>query len=219
MPSTNGAVHMADKLIFCDFDGTILQEEIFHDLMWRFAPQASARILPEILALRTSLHAGLCAVLGTIPSARWPEMQEFVVQNSHLRAGFPDFLAALPRLGWELLVVTGGFTRMAELVLAPLRAQIRAIHGLEVDLSGPTLRVFSPWEDDEELVVKRAIYAHYQPDEAICIGDSVTDLRLARVCPRVFARDRLLGQLRDEQRPCTPFQDFFDILHALEEQP
>ncbi|MEY2342578.1 haloacid dehalogenase-like hydrolase [Acidithiobacillus sp. IBUN Pt1247-S3] len=209
---------MAEKLIFCDFDGTILVEEIFHDLMQQFAPEASARVLPEIFALRTTLQAGLREVLGTIPSSRWPEMEAFVTQNSHLRAGFPELLAALPRLGWSLLVVTGGFTRMAERVLAPLRAQIQAIHGLEIDLSGPHLRVFSPWEDDEELVVKRAIYAQYHPQAAICIGDSVTDLRLARECPRVFARDRLLGYLRNEQRPCTPFQDFFDILHALEAQ-
>lgn len=207
---------MAERLIFCDFDGTILVEEIFRDLMRSYAPEISARVLPEILALRKSLRQGLSEILSTIPSQKWPEMESFVLDNSHLRAGFEEFLAALPGLGWELLVVTGGFTRMAELVLAPLRGQIRAIHGLEVDLSGPTLRVFSPWEDDEELVVKRAIYAQYQPAAAVCIGDSVTDLRLARECPRVFARNGLQDYLRAENRAFTPFDDFHDVLTALE---
>ncbi len=208
---------MAEQLIFCDFDGTILEEEIFHDLLRHFAPAATSRILPQILALQISLHQGLSEILATIPSQRWPELERFVVDNSHLRAGFEEFLQALPGLGWSLLVVTGGFTRMAELLLAPLRGQIRAIHGLEVDLSGPFLRVYSRWEDAQELVVKRAIYAQYHPDAAICIGDSTTDLRLARDCPRVFARDRLVEYLRAEGRPFTPFQDFYDILHALQE--
>lgn len=207
---------MAERLIFCDFDGTILVEEIFRDLLREFAPAVTARILPEILALRTSLRDGLSEILASIPSRQWPEMEAFVVEHSHLRAGFTEFLDALPSLRWELLVVTGGFTRMAELVLAPLRDRIRAIHGMEVDLSGPTLRVFSPWQDAEELVVKKAIYAHYAPTEALCIGDSVTDLRLARVCPRVFARNGLIDYLAAEGRGYTPFEDFYDVLRALE---
>ncbi|MCE5387515.1 MAG: HAD-IB family phosphatase [Acidithiobacillus sp.] len=207
---------MADRLIFCDFDGTILVEEIFRELLTHFAPKPAARILPEILALRVSLREGLAAILGTIPSHRWPEMESFVQENSHLRAGFPEFLEALPRLGWELLVVTGGFTSMAELVLRPLRSQILAIHGLEVDLGQPFLRVHSPWEDQEELVAKKRVYDHYAPREALCIGDSVTDLRLARQCPKVFARNGLIEYLERERLPFTPFVDFWDLLRALE---
>ncbi len=97
---------MADRLIFCDFDGTILVEEIFRELLTHFAPEPAARILPEILALRVSLREGLSAILGTIPSHRWPEMESFVQENSHLRAGFmhpgKPFALAIPSriCGW-----------------------------------------------------------------------------------------------------------------------
>ena len=206
---------MGGSLIFCDFDGTIIQEEIFVELMRRFAPEASERVLPEIYALRRTLRDGLREILGTIPSRCWPAMEAFVQENAHLREGFAEFLEDLPGLGWSLLVVTGGFARMAGMVLGPVAGKIQAIHGLEEDTDGPYLRVGSPWEDGRELVAKARIFAHYAPDRAVCIGDSVTDLELARTCPRVFARDRLADYLDRENRPYLPFRDFHEIGRVL----
>jgi len=207
---------VSGRWIFCDFDGTIVEEEIFVALLRRFAPVESARTLPEIYALRVSLRDGLRRILETIPSAAWPEMEDFVVRSAHIRAGFAEFAEASRAAGWSLLVVTGGFQAMAELVLAPFRSAISAVHGLEVERSGPFLHPYSPWESADELVSKPAVYAHYAPEQAICIGDSVTDLALARQCPRVFARDRLAEYLQREQRPWQAFETFFDILPALE---
>ncbi len=206
---------MSGSLVFCDFDGTIIQEEIFVELLRRFAPEASERVLPEIYALRRTLRDGLREILGTIPSRCWPAMETYVQENAHLREGFAEFLADLPGLGWSLLVVTGGFARMAELVLASLASRILAVHGLEAGTDGPFLRVWSSWEDGRELVAKAKIFAHYAPDRAICIGDSVTDLELARTCPRVFARDRLADYLDQENRPYLPFRNFHEIGRVL----
>jgi len=206
---------MSGRWIFCDFDGTIVEEEIFVALMRHFAPAESERLLPEIYALRVSLGDGLRRILETIPSSAWLQMEDFV-RSAHIRAGFAEFARKARTTGWGLLVVTGGFQAMAELVLAPFRADIAAVHGLQVDRSGTFLRPYSPWEEGGELVSKPAVYAHYAPDEAICIGDSVTDLALARQCPRVFARDRLAEYLEREQRSWQAFATFFDILPALE---
>ncbi|MGC8467281.1 MAG: HAD-IB family phosphatase [Acidithiobacillus sp.] len=207
---------MSGRWIFCDFDGTIVEDEIFVALLRRFAPAESERVLPEIYALRLSLRDGLRRILETIPSDAWPQMEDFVRSSARLRHGFAEFAQKAQATGWSLAVVTGGFQAMAELVLEPFRSAIAAVHGLEVDRSGAFLRPFSPWEGGGELVSKPAVYAHYAPDTAICIGDSVTDLALARQCPRVFARDRLAEYLQREDRAWERFDTFFDILPALE---
>ncbi|MGC8504179.1 MAG: HAD-IB family phosphatase [Acidithiobacillus sp.] len=201
-------------MVFCDFDGTISEEEVFVGLMRHFAPAAAARILPEIYAQRLTLRQGLPMVLESIPSGAWPAMEDFV-RGSTLRPGFAAFLSHLRAAGVPLIVVTGGFVEMSRIVLGPLAAKVTAIHGLEADRSGPFLRVHSAWEDDVELVAKPLILTHYHPDEAVCIGDSITDLRMARVCPQVFARDRLAEYLRKEDRPFVPFADFFDVDRAV----
>ena len=203
------------RMVFCDFDGTISEVEVFVALMRHFAPAAAARILPEIYAQRLTLREGLPIVLETIPSSAWPAMEDFVRGNNTLRPGFEAFLSHLQAAGVPLVVVTGGFVEMARLILGHLAAEVTAIHGLEADRSGPFLRVHSAWEDDVELVAKPLILAHYHPDEAVCIGDSITDLRMARVCPQVFARDRLAEYLQQEGRPFVPFTDFFDIDRAM----
>ncbi|PKY12131.1 HAD family hydrolase [Acidithiobacillus marinus] len=208
---------MFAKAIFCDFDGTITETEIFVALMRHFAPESAAAILPEIYAQRLSLREGLPRVLEGIPSRRWPEMEDFV-RDTALRPGLPALLDAARRAEVPFIVVTGGFTRMAEIVLAPYRRAIHAIHGLEVDVSGPTLRVFSPWQDAQELVAKRQVLDHYHSATAVCIGDSITDLRVARDCPLVCARDRLAQYLEAEGKAFIPFETLDDVNTALAKQ-
>lgn len=205
---------MLSKAIFCDFDGTITEQEIFVALMRHFAPGAAAQVLPEIYAQRLGLREGLPRILEGIPSQRWPEMEDFV-RGTALRPGLEHLLASARQAAVPFIVVTGGFTRMAEIVLEPYRADIHAIHGLEVDCSGPTLRVFSPWQDAHELVAKRQVLAHYQPRTALCIGDSITDLRVARDCPLVCARDRLAQYLQEEGKAFIPFETLDDVNAAL----
>ncbi|MBN6740473.1 HAD-IB family phosphatase [Acidithiobacillus sp. MC6.1] len=205
---------LMQRAIFCDFDGTITEAEVFVALMRHFAPEAAARVLPEIYAQRLTLRDGLPQVLGTIPSRHWPELEDFV-RDTALRPGLVGLLAHAKKAGIPFIVVTGGFTRMAEIVLAPYRQEIYAIHGLEVDGTGEWLRVFSPWQDDHELVAKAAVIAHYHPEDAVCIGDSITDLRVARQCPLVCARDRLAEYLREEGRTFLPFDDLRDVSAAL----
>ena len=205
------------RAIFCDFDGTIARSEVFVALMRHFAPQAAARILPEIYAQRLTLRDGLPQVLGTIPSWRWPELEDFV-RDTEIRPGLDGLLAHANQANIPFIVVTGGFRRMAEIVLAPYRQEIYAIHGLEADTTGEWLRVSSPWQDDHELVAKAAVVAHYHPRDAVCIGDSITDLRVARQCPLVCARDRLAEYLRAEGRDFLPFDDFADVSAALDQR-
>jgi 2-hydroxy-3-keto-5-methylthiopentenyl-1-phosphate phosphatase len=56
----------------------------------------------------------------------------------------------------------------------------------------------------------------YPCDQAIAIGDSITDLNMALHAPIVFARDRLALYLDESEKSYIPWQDFHDIRTYLE---
>ena len=57
--------------------------------------------------------------------------------------------------------------------------------------------------------------AKYPAEEKIAIGDSVTDINMALAADLVFARDRLMGYLDQENKPYVQWQDFFEVRDHL----
>lgn len=203
--------------VFCDFDGTVTAEESFVAVLRRFAPTLAATLIPEIYALRLPLRVGVRQMLESMPSTAWPEICAYAA-TVPLRPGLPALLDALAARGVPFVLVSGGLRGMVEAALAPWRHQITAIVAVDIDTSGPLLRVQSPFEGPEELVDKVAVMQHFFPDasQRIVIGDSVTDLNMALAAQRVYARDRLCGYLDERGKPWRPWSDFHEIRADLE---
>jgi 2-hydroxy-3-keto-5-methylthiopentenyl-1-phosphate phosphatase len=60
--------------------------------------------------------------------------------------------------------------------------------------------------------------AQHPAEEQIAIGDSVTDLEMSLYAPVVFARDRLIQYLDEQNKPYIPWNDFFDIREQLSQR-
>lgn len=202
------------RIVFCDFDGTITEEETFVAMLKKFAPEISAQLLPEIYALRLTLRDGVRKMVESIPSTSYPEIIEFM-RPQPMRRGFVELLDFLDTKQVPLVVVSGGLTGMVKTVLGDLVSRVHAIHAFDVDTSNPYLRVQSKFEDGTELVSKVRVLELYQADEKISIGDSVTDLNMALATPVVFARDRLAQYLDERQKKYILWNDFFDIRDRL----
>jgi len=205
------------RIVFCDFDGTITAEETFVAMLKEFTPELAARLMPEMYALRLTLREGVRQMLESIPAEQYPAILAFA-RTKALRAGFADFLDLLEAQGVPLVVISGGLQGMVETVLEPYRHRIHAIHAVEVGTEGKYLSVRSPAEGETELVDKVAILERYGADEAIAVGDSVTDLNMALHAPVVFARDRLAQYLSDRQKPYFPWETFHDIRDTLQQR-
>lgn len=202
------------RVVFCDFDGTITVEETFVEMMQKFAPELSAKLLPEMYALRLTLREGVRQILESIPSERCPEIVEFV-RLKPIRPGLEALLDLLDAHKVPLVVVSGGLRLMVETVLGELIQRVEAIYAVDVDTNGSYLRVSSNLEGGTELVSKVQIVELYQADESVAIGDSLTDLNMALQVPVVFARDRLMHYLDERQKPYIPWNDFFDVRDRL----
>jgi 2-hydroxy-3-keto-5-methylthiopentenyl-1-phosphate phosphatase len=204
-----------ERIVLCDFDGTITTEDTFVKMMQEFTPTLAQELLPEIYALRLTLRDGVRQTLESIPTAQYPEILAFM-EGEPIRPGFVEFLDFLETQGVPIAIVSGGLRGMVETVLGPLKHRVLAIHAIEVDLGAEYLRVHSDFEAGTELVNKVAVMRRYSAKETVAIGDSVTDLNVGMEAGVVFARDRLATYLAERQKPYLQWHDFFDLRDRLD---
>jgi 2-hydroxy-3-keto-5-methylthiopentenyl-1-phosphate phosphatase len=212
------------RVVFCDFDGTITAEETFVGMLKEFAPELSEQLMPEMYALRLTLREGVRQLLESIPSARYPEIIEYV-HSKPIRPGLEELLDFLDAEGVPFVVVSGGLRGMVETVLSrasmgtpSLLERVAAIYAVDVETTGDFLGVHSELEGDTELVSKVRVMARHPADEQVAIGDSVTDLNMALTAPVVFARDRLIQYLDEQNKSYIPWNDFFDVREQLSQR-
>ena len=208
------SIQAPQRIIFCDFDGTITDQETAVAMMNQFAPEVAAKILPEIFAQRISLKQGIREIWESIASCRYEEMIE-VSRTKKIRPGFVELLDFVAEHNIHLVVVSGGLRCMIETVLADLLDRVEAIYALDIDLSGEYLRLASEFTGETELLDKVKVIQQYQPEVAIAIGDSLTDLNMAMHVDIVFARSRLAQYLDNRQKSYIPWNNFFDVINYL----
>ncbi|WP_445240153.1 HAD-IB family phosphatase [Microcoleus vaginatus] len=205
------------RVVFCDFDGTITVEETFVAMLKHFAPELSSQLMPEIYARRLSLRSGVRQLLESIPSECYGEIVEFS-RGRLMRPGLLELLDFLDEKKVDFAIVSGGLRIMVETVMGDLVNRASVIYAVDVDASGPRLQVNSELEGDEELVSKVRVMAQHPAEEQVAIGDSLTDFNMALHASSVFARDRLAEYLDEQQKPYTKWDNFFDILESLSQK-
>ena len=203
------------RVVFCDFDGTITSEETFAGMLKDFAPELSAELMPQMYALKLTLREGVRRLLESIPSARYPEILAYA-RSRAIRPGFAELLDFLDDRGAPFVVVSGGLAGMVREVLGSFVDRAAALYAVDLDTSGEYCKALSQVEGDTELVSKVRVMEMHPAEEAIAIGDSVTDLNMALRASTVFARDRLARYLDERQVAYIPWNDFHDIRAHLE---
>jgi 2-hydroxy-3-keto-5-methylthiopentenyl-1-phosphate phosphatase len=190
-----------DRVIFCDFDGTIAVQDTFVGAAELYAPGLWAELKLELYS------AGM-------PADCYPKLADYA-RNQPIRAGFAEFLEFLEGQNVPIVVVSGGVRSMVETTLAPYLDRLAGVYAVNVAPQGSGLSGSSPFESDTEMLAKYRVIEQFAPREAILIGDSITDLEAALQVPLVFARSHLIDYLTQQQKPFVPWTDFFEIRDYL----
>jgi 2-hydroxy-3-keto-5-methylthiopentenyl-1-phosphate phosphatase len=213
--------HAVNFDFFCDFDGTISENDMIAQIMMEFAPDEAAPVIKRILAKELSVQAGVETLFGFLPSRKLPEIERFAIEATRIRPGFAEFVALCKQRGWRLTVVSGGFDFFVKAALKPHLQDIQVFCN-RVDASGDYLKVVwdvaceSPCTGGCGLCKPTVIRRVARPSAAkIVIGDSVTDLKAANLADYVFARDKLLVECQQRRYAHSPFETFFDIARVL----
>lgn len=205
---------MYQWIAFFDFDGTITSEETFYGSMMRLNPRTLQKEMKAYLDGKVKLRDGIIRIFSEVPSDKYYLIEDYISEIP-LRKGFRELLVYLHEQNIPAIVISGGITQLMDIALAPHRDLIENIYSVYLDLSGNFMQLVSAFDDSEELMQKTSVMDRYSYENAICVGDGITDEQMAKRSRLVFARDTLVEICNREQLPYTAWNDFFDILEAL----
>ncbi|MFC0473340.1 2-hydroxy-3-keto-5-methylthiopentenyl-1-phosphate phosphatase [Halalkalibacter kiskunsagensis] len=209
-----------NPMIFCDFDGTITDNDNIVAIMKKFAPPEWEAIKDDILSQHISIKEGVGHFFRLLPSELKEAMTTFILKDAKIRAGFDEFVSYTKRNRLDLVVVSGG---MDFFVYPLLKGYDLPIYCNEAKFNEETIRVEWPHTCDEQCtnecgcckpsILREIGEGRYK----IVIGDSITDLQAAKQADLVFARDLLQQKCEQLGLPYYPFETFHDVISLLEQ--
>lgn len=217
---------MTRKIIFCDFDGTVTEKDNIVAIMEEFAPDGWQQIVNDILHENISIREGVGKLFSRISSDKKEEIIEFVLTRSKIRDGFQEFIDFTKQESIPLYIVSGGIDFFVHPVLKDKLnpEQIICNHS---DFSEEQIKITWPNKCDGlcqndcgccKPSFIRKVDNQFSDYQKIVIGDSITDLQASKLADVVFARDYLIEKCEENNIRYTPFETFFDVIHALEKE-
>jgi len=209
-------------VLFCDFDGTITENDNIIAIMKQFAPPEWEGLKDDILAERISVQEGVGKMFSLLPSTLKDRIVDFLLGTARLREGFREFVAWTNEQGIPLYIVSGGIDFFVHPMLDGLIDK-EHIFCNGSDFSGETIRITWPHACDNECqngcgCCKPSLLRKLTRPNGyhVVIGDSITDLAAAKQADYVLARDFLLKKCQELDLPHAPFATFFDVMDHLQ---
>lgn len=200
---------MAGWKILCDFDGTIVANDVTDHLLERFASKAWRDIERDweqgLIGGRECMQ-GQIALIEAAPAVLDRAIAAMVVDP-----GFPGFVALAQSLDIPLTIVSDGLDRVIRDVL--LRASLPDIEtrSSRLEFHGGRWRLDFPYADPSCLSMActcKCAVARRDPRRTLLIGDGRSDFCVADAADFVFAKHKLLSYCEATQIPHAAFEDF-----------
>lgn len=213
---------MNNLVIFCDFDGTITNNDNIFSLMNEFGPEGWETIKDDIFAQKVTIAEGIRELFSLLPVALKEEIISFVLKDGIIREGFKDFVQFTRDQNIPLYIVSGGIDFFVHPVLEPF-GPFDHIYCNEADFSGETIQIIYPHKCDVECAsqgcgcCKPSIIRKLADEQqtSIVIGDSITDLQAAKLADVVIARDFLVEKCKELAIPHAQFNSFHDVIQII----
>lgn len=184
--------------VFCDFDGTITNNDNIMSIMEKFAPPEAEEIKQKILSQELSIQEGVSQLFRLITINLHDDIIQFLQETAEIRTGFHEFIQFINENNISFYVISGGM----DFFVYPLLQEIipkEQIYCNATDFSGEFVEVKWPHPCDEQCqhscgLCKSSLIRKLssKDDFHIVIGDSITDLQATKQADKVFARDFLI---------------------------
>ncbi|MGH3323016.1 MAG: phosphoserine phosphatase SerB [Streptomyces sp.] len=175
----SGLQRRAQRLIVMDVDSTLIQDEVIelfaaHAGCEEEVAEVTARAMRGELDFEQSLHARVALLAGLDVS-----VVDKVRKDVRLTPGARTLVRTLKRLGYQVGVVSGGFTQVTDALQEELGLDFAAANTLEVVDGRLTGRVTGDIVDREgkaRLLRRFAAEAGVPLEQTVAIGDGANDL-------------------------------------------
>ncbi|KFN02632.1 2-hydroxy-3-keto-5-methylthiopentenyl-1-phosphate phosphatase [Bacillus clarus] len=208
--------------VFCDFDGTITNNDNIMSIMEKFAPPEAEEIKRRILSQDLSIREGVSQLFQLLPTTLHDDIITFLKETAQIRTGFQEFIQFINKNNISFYVISGGM----DFFVYPLLQDIvpkEQIYCNTTDFSGESVEVKWPHPCDKHCnyncgLCKSSLIRKLssENDFHIVIGDSITDLLAAKQAHKVFARDFLITKCEENHIAYTPFETFHDVQAELQ---
>ena len=206
--------------IFCDFDGTLTNQDTLWVLLDRFAPPEWYNIELKMLAGEMSERDGLKAELRMINQ---PDeiLLSTLLKEIKPAEGIEELIALVRQENWRMQVLSGGLRRFAGALWKdwgygdiPLFANDHYRNGeggIEV-IEAAIPRLQEHCNHCKRWHIEQAIK---RGSEVVYIGDGLTDFCPAEVAHRSYAKGHLLEYLHEKGLEAIPFDDLRVVAEDL----
>ncbi|UJF36140.1 2-hydroxy-3-keto-5-methylthiopentenyl-1-phosphate phosphatase [Paenibacillus hexagrammi] len=212
-----------ERIIFCDFDGTITVNDNIVAIMKHFKPEGWEELVQKVIDRSLSVKEGVGAMFALFPSSRKEEVVDYAIRNATIRNGFREFVDYCKENGITLLITSGGIDFFIYPLLQPFPIPNESIYCNASSFEGSHIEILWPHACDEHCsndcgMCKTSIIRSYDPKRyhRILIGDSITDFAGAQLVETIYARSHLIELCKERGYPYYPFETFFDIITQLE---
>jgi 2-hydroxy-3-keto-5-methylthiopentenyl-1-phosphate phosphatase len=205
-------------IIQCDFDGTILTNNMSVLLRQRFAP-------PIWRDMETDFENGIISVersnilqYSLVTTAK-KDLHSFVRDNISLRNGFQSFISFCNSNSISVVIVSSGLDFYIQTTLKAIGLEdieLYCAHTIDI---GNGIQV--SYRDPEGYLIEEDFknsYARWLKErdaELIYLGDGLSDIEAAKQAVHVFATGRLPSLLDERAYSYYTFSDFFDVINKL----
>jgi len=205
-------------IIQCDFDGTIIRNNLSVLIREYFAPDTWRAIEADYLRGQITVEESNRRQFALVEEPK-ERLQEFVCCHIDVRQGFPEFIAACEAKGNHLVIVSSGLDFYIEPVLRELGISDTELYcgKTEFNENGITVN----YADQKGNTIECGFKISYMNwlkglDRSIVyIGDGLSDIEAARNADYVFATGHLAMLLREEHVSWSYFDNFIDIRNKL----
>lgn len=205
-------------LIQCDFDGTIIRNNLSVLLRENFARGDWQQIEAAYMQRSLTVEESNRQQFRLIQESR-EKLQEFVCQHIELRPGFTEFVSYCQQVSIPFVIVSSGVDFYVKAVLARIgMAHLECYCGWSVfNEDGISVQYFGPDANLLDCGFKRSYLTWLrQRDSSIMyLGDGYSDIEPARQAEYVLATGMLPDLLRAESVVATCFDDFYDVISEV----
>lgn len=210
------------RVIFCDFDGTITENDNIVSVIRHFNPPGWEEIVHDVIQERKSIRQGVGEMFAMLPTSLRNEVVQYAISQACIRPGFEQFVQFCQTEEIELYVTSGGIDFFVYPLLKPYQIPSDHIYCNGSDFTGDSIRITWPYYCQPPCtndcgMCKTTIVRRFPEEvyERIVIGDSVTDFAAAKMAEFVYARAQLIVRCDELQLPYAPFHTFYDIMEHL----
>jgi len=220
---------MMKTLVQCDFDGTITEADASFFLLDAFAQGDWRQLLRQYKEHKISVgefNTKAFAMVKVDKPALLEAMKGKALPSSlssravKIRDGFQELVNYCSKRDFSLVIVSNGLDFYIHEILKQVGLENIVVHAAQTQFStsGVEVRYIGPDGNELDDGLKEACIKLFleQGYRVIYIGNGDSDISPAKYAHQIFATGELLAYCRENNLECKPFNDFSEIVTALE---